>query len=300
MDAASGPSATALLVAACIASSDARGEAASRIPRETIALAHAALREGGAAWRLIGCGLHVGAFRAACRVLERIALPGIQHHFLARKQRLREWCAAAAARGFDQCLVLGAGFDGLAAEFAEQHDGALASEWDHPATQAIKRVVLERVGAVRPGLVLRSIDLGHDDVTAALRDCGLARDRATFVVAEGLAMYLERARWEALLDAIDAGFTQRVRVAFSYMELQADGRPDFARANRGVRRWLRRRGEPFVWGSSVPAMTATISQRGYTLLDLDDGTRPPSPPVAHWSPCAGETYCLMERERQSR
>lgn len=296
MHAESASSTTAMLIAASIASSRASGEAQSRIPATTIAFAQAALRQGGPVWRLIGGGVRFAAFRALCRALEQIALPGIQCHFLARKQRLREWRDEAVAHGFDQCLVLGAGFDGLAADFASGAGDPVACEWDHPATQAIKRTIIDRLGAARPNLMLQAVDIGKDDIPSALDAAGLQRHRATFIVAEGLAMYLERARWEALLDAIDAWFAGRIRVAFGYMELQADGRPDFARANRGVRGWLRRRGEPFLWGSDIGQMKASWQRRGYTMLDLDDGTTPPSPPLSRWTPCPGETYCLVERE----
>jgi len=101
MHAKSPPSTTAMLIAACIASSDAAGEATAHVPQTSIALARTALREGGPAWRMIASAVRFGFFRALCRAFERIALPGIQCHFIARKQRLRDWCGDAVEQGFE-------------------------------------------------------------------------------------------------------------------------------------------------------------------------------------------------------
>ena len=69
-------------------------------------------------------------------------LPGILLHYALRKRFIEESARAFLERGGQQLVVLGAGFDTLAARIAEERPGVVCVEVDHPATQETKRRVL--------------------------------------------------------------------------------------------------------------------------------------------------------------
>src|SRR5262249_11193638 len=70
--------------------------------------------------------------RALVRGLERVVLPGILLHYALRKRFIEESARAFLARGDSQLVVLGAGFDTLAARIAEASPGVTCVELDHP------------------------------------------------------------------------------------------------------------------------------------------------------------------------
>jgi O-methyltransferase involved in polyketide biosynthesis len=153
---------------------------------------------------------------------------------------------------------------------------------------------------IRPdveNLHLQAVDIARNDATAALDLSGLRRDASTLIVAEGLLMYLPPERYEQLLGIFTHWFAGPLRVAFSYMEPDAQGNPGFARANPSVARWLQRRGEPFLWGCRHASLVERLANEGVRLIDSDDACRAPELSIQGWVACPGETLCLVEAVR---
>ncbi len=290
-------SSTALLIAASLVLQDERGIAASRIPATSIELSRQALHAAGWPWRQVGQGLRFSIVRAAFAGLERLALPGIQAHFLLRKQRIARWAEQAQGAGFRQILVLGAGFDGLAADLARRHADFRAFEWDHPSTQILKRDALIEANLDAKNLHLSAVDIARDDAHMALTNTSLDQDGPTLVIAEGLLMYLPLDRCQQLLDALMKWFHGPLRIAFSYMEHDKHGAPGFANAHPAVTRWLQRRGEPFLWACRYDIVVSALSNKHLRLLESDDGATAPTVPMPGWIACRGETLCLAEAIR---
>lgn len=98
----------------------------------------------------------------------------------------------AVARGITQCLIIGAGFDSRAYRFAELLAGVRVFEMDRPETSAFKR---SRVAAVLGGppanLVYVEADLEHETIADALTRHGYDSAQPTFVIMEGVSMYVE-------------------------------------------------------------------------------------------------------------
>lgn len=299
MQSTSRASSTALLIAASLVLQDERGVALHWIPATTIALSRGALQSAGWPWRAVGKAVRFAAVRAGVERLERWALPGIQAHYLMRKQRISGWAEEALTLGYRQILVLGAGFDGLAADLAGRHPDLHAIEWDHPATQALKREALNKAGLARSSLRLHAMDLARADPVAALVNTELERNRPTLIVAEGLLMYLPLQRCRQLLGALTAWFHGPLRIAFSYMEHDSLGEPGFTNAHPSVKRWLQRRGEPFLWACRYDVLVPTLEHQRFRLLASNDGATAPAQPLPDWAACPGETLCLIEAMRQT-
>jgi methyltransferase (TIGR00027 family) len=102
--------------------------------------------------------------------------------------------------GITQVVAVGAGYDGRSLRYAKP--GVAWFELDHPATQADKRVRLERLGITAPALVFAAADFAADDVATALAEAGHDADRATLFTCEGVAGYLAPEVRTTLLTAL--------------------------------------------------------------------------------------------------
>ncbi len=251
------PSRTALIVAAGLQLARPADEQRHLLPGAALS-AGAALLEALHP-RLAGL-LRRGWFRALCRWLERRTLPGILLHYALRKRILRDAAQAALDAGCEQVVALGAGFDTLCAELSVAYPQLTCIEVDHPATQSHKRRA-QPAGPVH----YMAAELGQREVGAILADCPQFRSgRRTLFVAEGLLMYLP-------LDAVARLFAQMAaaapdsRVAFTWFEPQADGKPNFRQRSRLVDVWLKLRGEPFLSGLARAELAGFLAAVGYTL-----------------------------------
>jgi len=98
----------------------------------------------------------------------------------------------AVANGVEQVLILGAGLDSRAYRFEALLAHIHVFEVDRPATQEFKRQRINTVLGVAPGnLFYVPLPAKWEGLAAALAEHGYDTERKTFVIMEGLSMYLE-------------------------------------------------------------------------------------------------------------
>lgn len=270
---------TSLLLAASevMARPDQASMPAARIA--TAALAASGLR----GWVLLRCaGCRIG--RCLLRWLERATLPGITAHYRWRKRRIEASTAHAIANGARQLIVLGAGFDSLAARMTAAHGALHAFEIDRAASVEAKRRALTAAGIDTGCLHVLTADLDRADPLAVLRcEPAFNAQAPTVVIAEGVLMYLPPAAVTALCRSLAGALTGSVLVIATVMDLDARGRPAFHHQPRWLHGWLRRRGEPFLWGVCNATMHATLRAMGLDLVSRADPDERGDP-----DPCPGE------------
>jgi len=239
--------------------------------------------------------------RGAVRLLERITLPGIMLHYVLRKRFLREWALASIAEGCNQIVVLGAGFDPLCLELHRRFPEVQFVEIDHPATQAAKRAALAELGLNPRNVRFVAADLARTPLNQALRT-GMERDGGTrsFYIAEGLLMYLEA---HQVLDLLHRALQSAPsRIAFTFLEPQAGGRPNFRNSSRLIDLWLKQSGEPFAWGVSRADLRDGLNRLRCTVREIADdaglvarylGVQRPGRLV----PIEGEYACVADLNR---
>jgi methyltransferase (TIGR00027 family) len=179
-----------------------------------------------------------------------------------------------AVRGFvagggRQLILLGAGYDCRALRLPELA-GARVLEVDHPATQAHKRAVLDRLGAASPARYLAWDFETHpmDDLPGALADAGHDPAAPTLTIWEGVTMYLTDAAIDASLRAIAAWSAPGSQLALTYMTRTRLNRSLAVRAVRAV---VDRLGEPFRFGWEPEDLPGYLAARGFALAS-DVGT----------------------------
>lgn len=205
--------------------------------------------------------------RAALNALERLMLPGIITHYLARKLWIETMVRQALARGVTQVVVLGAGFDTLAWRLLRTHPLIHCIELDHPATQSPK---LQILGST-PNFSCLPIDLGGDSPAAALRSCpAFSADKPTVFIAEGLLMYFGEKRVASLLEELAVLTRPAAEILFTFMEAMPDGSISFRDEHAAISWWLRWQREPFKWGLARDAMPGFLRPLGLSEVRIVD------------------------------
>ena len=200
--------------------------------------------------------------RRSLLLAERFLLPGIITHYLARKIHLEREVEKAISEGCRRVIVLGAGYDTLAWRLQAKHPQIEFVEIDHPATQQLKA---DRLSA-GPNLKLKALDLTSDLPSSQMASDGLP----TIFVLEGLTMYFSPGRVEALMKDVSNLTGKDGKVIWSFMEKQSKGSLGFQGESRLVPRWLRFRGEPFLWGISRDGLEDFSSRCGLKTEGLAD------------------------------
>lgn len=201
------------------------------------------------------------ALRWAARLAERATIPGLLAHFMLRKRWIEDAARAALADGISQLVVVGAGFDTLAARLAADYPQVKFIEVDHPATQRVKLAACD----FPKNLLFVAADLAGTGLESVLAN-SLERQKPSFFVIEGLLMYLTEAQIATLFESLARLQHAGGRVAFTQMEPARDGRSRFHNATFLVKGLLALWREPF--RSALPRGRAALllNKFSYALL----------------------------------
>ena len=181
---------------------------------------------------------------------------------------------AFVAGGGRQLVVLGAGYDCRALRLAELA-GCDVFEVDHPATQAHKRGVLDRIGAESSSRYLTWDFAARpmEDLPDALAEVGLAA-QPTFTIWEGVTMYLTEPQIDASLRAIRAWSPPGSQLALTYFAKSKIAQPSLA--TRAIQAIVATVGEPWRFGWAPDELAPYLAERGFALLrdvPLSDAAR---------------------------
>jgi methyltransferase (TIGR00027 family) len=179
---------------------------------------------------------------------------------------------AAAARGVDQYVVIGAGLDSFAVRRPPFARDMQVFEVDHPATQDFKLKRFRELGTAIPSSThFASSDLSNEDIGSALARTPYRSDRPAFFCWLGVTIYLTR---EANLDnlkAISWCAGPRSELVFTYFEQSVFGSTSNSEAFKRMQKLVASGGEPFISGFDPLALGETLKRVGWNLLeDLDE------------------------------
>ena len=206
------------------------------------------------------------------RGVERLALPGIMSHWMRRKREIDRLARDAAAEGFSQLIVLGAGLDTLAFRLGAERLYERVISADHPAALGIVRIALgsgaECHSAPRT-VELLALDLVDDDVCDVVTATpAFDSGRATLVVIEGVLMYLAEPAVSRVLRSLARLPAPRVRLIASWM-LAEPGQPvGFRGQSPLVPAWLRGRSEPMLWASTPATLPSFLNGLGWVASEI--------------------------------
>jgi methyltransferase (TIGR00027 family) len=191
-------------------------------------------------------------------------LPGQFEAFAFRKSFCETQVREAIRTGATQVLVLGAGYDTLGFRLAPEFLDVCFFEIDHPATARLKAKGIEAMG--KPdNLYLMAEDLGEKQLLDVLKQNRIwDLDEKTVIIAEGLVMYLPPGAVQEMFEQCAFGTGPESRIAFSYIPMGEDGRPDVGRFT-GFMLWLQKIvGEPWNWSIYPEVLPAFLKAAGWT------------------------------------
>lgn len=167
-------------------------------------------------------------------------------------------------KGAKQVLVLGAGYDALGWRLPPLFADVAFFEIDHPATAWHKARAIAAMGCP-DNLHLVAEDLGKKPLSEVLRQHRTwATDEKTVIIAEGLVMYLPDPAVRQLFEQCAAISGAGSRIAFSYIPMGTDSRPDVGPWT-GLMLWLQKvAGEPWLWSVSPEQLATFLKETGWT------------------------------------
>ena len=163
----------------------------------------------------------------------------------ARCEFLDQAMLDAVAAG-DQVVILGAGWDTRAYGLLENKEIPIF-EVDAPATQAVKLSALHKTGIDASHVTFVSCDFNRQSWLDALSEHGFDQSRRTFILWEGITMYLEAQAIQSTLQAVST-FPAGSSIAFDFFGREWLNTFRGKMAEWGVNATY---GEPFIFGFPI-------------------------------------------------
>jgi methyltransferase (TIGR00027 family) len=187
---------------------------------------------------------------------------GRMHEYLAARTAFFDRTVVGGLDGgISQVVIGGAGYDGRALRYAKP--GVRWFEVDHPATQADKRERLDRLGLGAAHVQFVAADFAADPVADLLLAAGLDANAPALFLLEGVAVYLEPAVVDAVLDQF-----RRVAGPDSRLAISVSLSGEFDRGGRaGFRASVAARGEPARSGFAADEAEGILARAGWPAAE---------------------------------
>jgi methyltransferase (TIGR00027 family) len=203
------------------------------------------------------------------RLLKRVmhlASPGSYCFAIARTRHFDEILLAEARCGVEQVVLLGAGYDSRAFRFDTELADVRVFEVDHPGTQARKRRILGKVFQGSPAnLIYIPVDFNRQSLQAALAAHGFCPERKTLFLWEGVSYYLPRPVVQDVLGFV-GGCAAGSSIVFDYAIKSFVEGDTSTYGGKQVANWLKRIGEPFLFGLDAGETEEIVAGCGLRLV----------------------------------
>jgi methyltransferase (TIGR00027 family) len=186
---------------------------------------------------------------------------------VGRTRLIDDYLSASIHDGIDQVVILGSGFDCRAYRTPDINHVNVV-ELDFPTTLSRKKKRMRRIFAELPtNVTYVDVDFNSQPLSQVLHDSGLALNRRSFFIWEGVTQYLTEQAVDEVLRYVGRETAPGSRIVFTYVHEGAlDGSAEFADAPRLWKR-LQRLNEPLTFGIYPDSLKAYLASRGLDLLE---------------------------------
>jgi len=195
--------------------------------------------------------------------------PGLLAYILTRHRCIDDALTDALSEGIDQLVLLGAGYDTRPWRFAEALTDTTVFAVDHPSTARRKAKVVAKHPDLFPdlGVVPVAIDFQTQSLQTRLLEAGFQPKRRTFVVWEGVSMYLTREAVKATLSTMRSmcGPGSQLLMDYWYMVDAPDLVSTLLRMSPHLLHFV---GEPVTFGIHPEDVEGFLDRLGYETLDI--------------------------------
>ena len=199
-----------------------------------------------------------GAFRSQAPVAAEV---------VARSRYAEDLLQEAIARGMQQYVLVGAGFDSFALRHRDSHLGIRIFELDHPDTQRVKIERIHALGIKLPEIVeFVEIDFEEEAVADLLDRSSYEVARPAFFSWLGTVPYLTNAATTATLRSIASYAEPGSEIVFDYLVPDAVLSSSDRRVVQRLRRFTARRAEPLIGEIHPNKLKAMLESIGMELI----------------------------------
>lgn len=212
--------------------------------------------------------------------LRRVALtlyaklmPGAYALVGARTWAIDDFVQRELQGGARQVVVLGAGYDTRAYRFAEmlRATAARVFEVDAPATSRLKQAKVRRLfGSLPPEVAYVQVDFERDSLEERLTQAGYSTSARTAFVWEGVTYYLQQSAVEQVLRFVRERSGPASAIIFDHIHRGIVEGRDTSFGAQQQRRYVQRKGEPFVFGLDPEDLPGFLGRNGFGLEEVMD------------------------------
>jgi methyltransferase (TIGR00027 family) len=198
--------------------------------------------------------------------------PGARPSGTARTRLIDDALTDALRRGFEQVVILGAGFDCRAYRIRDV-ERTRVIEVDHPATLTAKKDRLTRMlGRLPAHVEFVEIDFNRQMLDGVMEASGFDRRTRTFFIWEGVTNYLTESAVDGTLRYLARAGEPGSRILFTYIHRGVLQNPaGFEGAEKSVS-VVERVGERWTFGIDPAELPSYLTKRGLELIE-DVGSR---------------------------
>jgi len=198
----------------------------------------------------------------------RIAPEGIYEYTIARTKTIDEVFRQSLADGYDQILILGAGFDTRALRFRREAGDTRVFELDVPVTQEAKLRQYARRGLDIPENVrFIPIDFDKESLPDKLQEAGFARGARSLFLMEGLLMYLQPASADETFRVIERFAGDGSEVVFDYVRASVLRKEGLHYGESAVSERVASAGEGWHFGIEEGELERYLARYGLTVRE---------------------------------
>ena len=203
-------------------------------------------------------------------------VPGFHEHLISRTRFIDDLINESAAKGIEQYVILGAGYD-TRAHRLELPSSLKIFEVDQVEVQARKRSKLPKELTDLENITYVAVDFNRQSLTERLIDEGFDQSKSTIFTLEGVSQYITKEALNSTIKEV-AKLTQKARSLFflSYVNELLDknpkacfgtGYPGAKKRASLIRYGSAKVGEPWISFYSTEDIESLLSKNDYTIID---------------------------------
>ncbi len=197
--------------------------------------------------------------------------PGVAEYLATRTRYIDDFLAECIAKGLQQLVILGAGFDSRPYRFERLKGQVRVFEVDHPATQAVKLASVKKIFGTSPNnITYVPIDFDQQHLDERMAECGYDPHLKTLFIWEGVIFYLSRDAIDGTLEFIAQHSGPGSQVIFDYIYTTAFSGGGKRTEVKSMQRYRGLTGEGLQFSIDEGAIQSFLEQRGFCEVKNTD------------------------------
>jgi methyltransferase (TIGR00027 family) len=185
----------------------------------------------------------------------------------ARDRYMDDYLSECLEQGFDQLVILGAGYDSRAYRFEALLKSMRVFEVDHPATQKNKLDGVKKIfGRLPEHVAYVGVDFNQQKLEDRLAAHGYDPHAKTVFIWQGVTYYLEPAAVDSTLAVIAQHSAPGSSVVFDYIDVSLLNAPAHHKEVKSMRRYRGLTGEDLSFGIPVEQIEPFLTLRGFAQV----------------------------------